>query len=64
MITFVTNLRCNSNINYKYSGRTKYNVGKKMNKKVKDKLIAIFGSVILYSGLVYFLYRAMKAKKK
>lgn len=24
----------------------------------------IFGSVILYGGLAYFLYRAMKAKKK
>ena len=52
MITFVTNLRCNSNTNYKYSERTKYNVGKKMNKKVKDKLIAIFGVLVIISASI------------
>jgi len=26
-------------------------------------MMLIFGSVVLYGGLVYFLYRAMKSKK-
>lgn len=27
-------------------------------------IMLIFGSVVLYGGLAYFLYRAMKNKKK
>jgi hypothetical protein len=27
-------------------------------------IMLIFGSVVLYGGLAYFLYRAMKSRKK
>ena len=47
-----------------YSYENKGKRGENMTLSLSAIAMLVFGSVVLYGGLAYFLYRALKGKKK